>query len=160
MGAPAPSSDGGRVPPNSPDPVPLRAATLNVLAHDHADGDRRHHLLRTGLRGLRPDLIALQETTLRDGFDQAAELLGDGYHFADHPGRSADGVGATLASRWPIEVIAEVDLHVTDRVTLPWAVAVIARVALPEPYGPTLVAHHKPSFQHDQERERELQAVA
>jgi hypothetical protein len=33
------------------------------------------------------------------------------------------------------------------RVTLPWAAAVVAEVLLPEPYGLTLVVHHKPTYE-------------
>ena len=71
---------------------------------------------------------------------------------------------AALASRWPFGTVREIDLHVTDRVDLPspfpWAAAVVAEVQLPEPFGPSLFAHHKPTYQIGYARERELQAVA
>lgn len=54
----------------------------------------------------------------------------------------------------------EVDLHLTPRVTLPWAAAVVAEVQLPPPYGLSLFAHHKPTYEIGYARERELQAVA
>ena len=80
---------------------------------------------------------------------------------ARHASRSADGVGAVLASRWPFGSIREVDLHVTERVDdQPWAAAVTAEVLLPEPFGLTLFAHHKPTYQVGYARERKLQAVA
>jgi hypothetical protein len=103
----------------------------------------------------------LQETVWGDGYDQASDLLGPDYELARHASRSADGVGAVLASRWPFGNIREVDLHVTERVDdLPWAAAVTAEVLLPEPLGLTLFAHHKPTYQLGYARERELQAVA
>jgi endonuclease/exonuclease/phosphatase (EEP) superfamily protein YafD len=112
------------------------------------------------LRRLRPDLVSLQECVWGDGEDQVADLLGKGYEQVRHPGRSADGVGAVLASRWPFGTVRELDPHVTPRVTLPWAAAVVAEVLLPEPYGLTLVVHHKPTYEVGYSRERELQAVA
>ena len=90
-----------------------------------------------------------------------SDLLGPDYEMARHASRSADGVGAVLASRWPFGSIREVDLHVTERVDdLPWAAAVTAEVLLPEPFGLTLFAHHKPTYQVGYARERKLQAVA
>jgi endonuclease/exonuclease/phosphatase family metal-dependent hydrolase len=142
----------------------LRVATLNLLSPDHADWDRRREVLRPGLRDLRPDVIALQETVWGKGYDQAADLLGDDYQVVRHSARSADGVGAALGSRWPFGAVGEIDLHVTDRVdlpsALPWAAAVVAEVVLPSPFGLTLFVHHKPTFQVGYARERELQAVA
>src|SRR5829696_5384608 len=142
----------------------LRAATLNLLSADRADWDRRREVLRSGLPNLRPVVIALQETVWGNGYDQAADLLGADYQVVRHSARSADGVGAALASRWPFGSVREIDLHVTDRVdlpsALPWAAAVVADVQLPPPFGLTLFVHHKPTFQVGYARERELQAVA
>jgi endonuclease/exonuclease/phosphatase family metal-dependent hydrolase len=139
----------------------LRVITLNLLAPDQADWDRRREVIRSGLRELRPDVVALQETVWGNDYDQASDLLGPDYEIARHASRSADGVGAVLASRWSFGSIREVDLHVTERVDdLPWAAAVTAEVRLPEPFGLTLLAHHKPTYQVGYARERELQAVA
>ena len=72
----------------------------------------------------------LQETVWGNGYDQASALPGPDYELARHASRSADGVGAVLASRWPFSNIREVDLHVTERVDdLPWAAAVTAEPA-------------------------------
>jgi endonuclease/exonuclease/phosphatase family metal-dependent hydrolase len=118
-------------------------------------------VIRSGLRKLRPDVVALQETVWGNGYEQASDLLGPDYEMARHASRSADGVGAVLASRWPFGTIREVDLHVTERVDdLPWAAAVTAEALLPEPFGLTLFAHHKPTYQVGYARERELQAAA
>jgi endonuclease/exonuclease/phosphatase family metal-dependent hydrolase len=137
----------------------LRVLTLNLLSPDHAGWERRRPVLRDGLADLRPDLVALQETVWGNGYDQAADLLGPDYHVVRHSGRSADGVGAALASRWPLGEIREVGLHVTDRVTLPWSAAVVAEVEAPPPLGPLLFVHHKPTYEVGYARERELQAV-
>jgi endonuclease/exonuclease/phosphatase family metal-dependent hydrolase len=138
----------------------VRAMTLNLLSPEHADWERRRDVLRAGLLELRPDVVALQETVRRAGYDQAAELLGSDYRIVWHSARSADGVGAALASRWPFGEVSEIDLHVTPRVDLPWAAAVLAEVELPAPFGTSLFVHHKPSYQVGHARERELQAVA
>jgi endonuclease/exonuclease/phosphatase family metal-dependent hydrolase len=137
----------------------LTVMTMNVLSFDHADGMRRSEVLREGIRRLRPDVIALQETTLHSGHDQAADLLGEGCLYAHHSSRSPNGVGATLGSRWPVAIIQEVDLHSTPRVDLPWAAALVVEIELPQPFGPTLFVHHKPSYQIGYAREREVQAV-
>jgi endonuclease/exonuclease/phosphatase family metal-dependent hydrolase len=140
-------------------PAQLRVLTLNLLSPDHADWDRRRPVIQAGIERLRPDLVALQETVWGQGHDQAADLLGPDYHLARHSARSADGVGAALGSRWPVGVVHEVDLHVTDRVDLPWAAAVVAEVVVPPPVGPMLFVHHKPTYQVGYSYERELQSV-
>jgi endonuclease/exonuclease/phosphatase family metal-dependent hydrolase len=50
--------------------------TLNLLSPDQADWKRRRPVLQAGIRELRPDLVALQETVWGNGYDQAADLLG------------------------------------------------------------------------------------
>jgi endonuclease/exonuclease/phosphatase family metal-dependent hydrolase len=141
-------------------PETLRVITFNLLSPDQAEWDRRREVIRSGLRKLRPDVVALQETVWGKDCDQASDLLGPDYEMARHASRSADRVGAVLASRWPFGSVREVDLHVTERVDdLPWAAAVTAEVLLPEPFGLTLFAHHKPTYQVGYARERELQAV-
>ncbi|TDC43856.1 endonuclease/exonuclease/phosphatase family protein [Micromonospora sp. KC213] len=141
-------------------PGQLRVMTLNLLSPDHAHWERRRSVLQAGLASLRPDLVALQETVWGDGYDQAPDLLGPDYHIVRHSGRSADGVGAALASRWPVGTVREVDLHVTDRVDLPWCAAVVAEIEAPPPIGPLLFVHHKPTYHVGYAYERELQAVA
>ena len=138
----------------------LRVLTMNLLSPEHADWERRRPVLLDGLRTLGPDVVALQETVWGDGTDQAVDLLGPGYQVARHSGRSADGVGAVLASRWPLGAVHEVDLHVTGRTAgFPWCAALAVEILAPPPLGPLLFVHHKPSWQYGYERERELQAV-
>ncbi len=138
----------------------VRMLTLNLLAPRHADWPRRRRVLIEGLRELRPDLVALQEIAFGDG-DQVADLLGPGFQVAWHPGSSEDGVGAALASRWPLGALHQLDLHVTPRTAgFPWCGVVAAEVLAPAPLGRLLLVHHKPNWQYGYERERELQAVA
>jgi endonuclease/exonuclease/phosphatase family metal-dependent hydrolase len=138
----------------------VRVLTLNLLAPQHADWERRRPVLVDGLARLRPDVVALQETVWGDGYDQAADLLGPGLQVARHSGRSPDGVGAAVASRWPLGTSHEVDLHVTARTAgFPWCAALAVEVLAPPPLGPLLFVHHKPNWQHGYEHERELQAV-
>lgn len=136
------------------DAIDLRVMTLNLLAPDQADWERRRPVLRNGIAALRPHLIALQETV------DAADVLAGDYHVAAHSRRSADGVGAVLASVWPLGPVHELDLRVTGRVDSPWSAAVVAEVQAPPPVGPLLFVHHKPTWQVGYAYERELQAVA
>jgi endonuclease/exonuclease/phosphatase family metal-dependent hydrolase len=138
----------------------VRVMTMNLLSPTHADWPRRREVLQRGIADLAPDVIALQETVWGDGWDQAVELLGPEYRIARHAGRSDDGVGAVLASRWPLGTIRELDLRVTPRVRMPWSAAVAAEVRLPGGYGTTLFVHHKPIWAVGYARERELAAVA
>ncbi len=133
--------------------VTIRVLTLNIYSPGNPEWDRRLPVLRDGIRALRPDLVALQEVV------DPGELLEPGYHVAPHSGRSADGVGAVLASRWPIAAVHERDLHVTARTEgFPWTAVVAAEIEAPD--GRLLFVHHKPSYQRGWARERELQAVA
>jgi endonuclease/exonuclease/phosphatase family metal-dependent hydrolase len=134
--------------------------TLNLLSPDHADWKRRRPVLQAGIAKWRPDLIAVQETVKTAGYDQVRELLDPEYQVFPHSGRSEDGVGAAFASRWPVDAVSELDLRVTDRVSLPWSAAVVGELELPPPIGPLLFVHHKPTWEVGYALERELQAVA
>jgi endonuclease/exonuclease/phosphatase family metal-dependent hydrolase len=140
----------------------VRVATLNLWGR-HGDWSARREVLAAGLRALSPDLVALQEAIVAGGYDQVADVLGAGYEVAHGPGRTADGSGASIASRWPIGRLQTADLHVTPRVdpAAGWIGSVaVAEIHVPEPVGPMLFVHHKPSWQWGHEHERELQAVA
>jgi endonuclease/exonuclease/phosphatase family metal-dependent hydrolase len=138
----------------------LRVLTFNVLALGHAAGRQRSEVIRRGLAECQPDVVALQEVTRGPGLDQALDLLGPEFSIVDHPNPSPDGVGACLASRWPLGEAGTLDLHVSeDADGLPWAGAVAVVVLAPAPFGPLLVVHHKPNWQLDRERVREQQAV-
>ncbi len=140
----------------------VRVATLNLWAR-HGSWDERRSVLVDGFHELRPDVVAFQEAKKTDDYDQVGDLLGPHFHVVHQSGRSADGVGATIASRWPLGEVREMDLHVTPRLesTPGWiGSVVVAEIFAPDPIGPLLFVHHKPSWQWGFEHERELQAVA
>jgi hypothetical protein len=74
----------------------IRVLTLNLLSPQHVNWERRRPVLIDGLRKLRPDLVAFQETVWGNGCDKLADLLGPDFRVARHSGRSTDGVGAAL----------------------------------------------------------------
>jgi endonuclease/exonuclease/phosphatase family metal-dependent hydrolase len=137
----------------------MTVLTYNLLSPDHADWPSRRLPIRAELGRLRPDVVALQECVLTPDYDQCADLLGSDYQIVWHSARSGDGVGAALASRWPVLDDREVDLHVTSRVTLPWTAATLVTIGMPPPLGPILVVHHKPTYEIGWSLERERQAV-
>jgi len=136
----------------------VRVATLNLWGR-HGNWGERRSVLVDGLRELLPDIIAFQEAVVADGYDQVADLLGAGYHFAHQAGREAEGTRLSIASRCEVREVWEETLRVTPRVG-PSEVAV-AEILAPDTLGRTLLfAHHNSSWQLGFERERELQAVA
>lgn len=140
----------------------LRLVTLNLWAR-HGDWRVRRSILKAGLADLRPDLVCFQETVVVDGYDQVIDLLGPDYHVAHQTvGLVGDGShhGVSLASRWPLHSVHEVDLHLTTRTMEYSCGTLIAEVNAPEPFGPLLLVCHGPSWPWWAERERELQAVA
>jgi endonuclease/exonuclease/phosphatase family metal-dependent hydrolase len=120
----------------------------------------RRAVLAEGLRALDPDLAAFQEAIHHDDYDQVTDLLGPGYHLAHQTRREADGSGISLASRWPLAEVHEVDLQLTPRTAGFLSVALVAEVEAPPPIGPLLFVNHKPNFELHLEHERGLQAVA
>jgi endonuclease/exonuclease/phosphatase family metal-dependent hydrolase len=120
----------------------------------------RRSVLVDGLRALGPDLVAFQEAIHHHDYDQVADLLGPGYHVAHQSRREADGSGVSIASRWPLREVHEVDLQVTPRAAGFLAVALVAEVQAPPPIGVLLFVNHKPNFELNLEHERGLQAVA
>lgn len=141
----------------------MRVLTLNLWGR-RGEWDRRRAVLVTALRELRPDLVAFQEVVVTEEYDQAAELLGPEFQLAHQeerePGQEGVecGQGASIASRWPLGEVREVDLQVTLRTAGFACTTLIAEVDAP--VGPLLLANHLPSWQLDFERERELQALA
>jgi endonuclease/exonuclease/phosphatase family metal-dependent hydrolase len=140
----------------------VRVATLNLWGR-HGAWDERRSVLVDGFRKLQPDVVAFQEAIKADDYDQVVDLLGPEFHVVHQSGRGTDGVGASIASRWPLGEVREMDLHVTPRLdSAPaWIGSVAAmEIFAPGPVGPLLFVHHKPSWQWGFEHERELQAVA
>jgi endonuclease/exonuclease/phosphatase family metal-dependent hydrolase len=134
----------------------LRVLTMNVYGPANPDWDRRHRLVARTLRQLDPDVVALQEVPIGP---RLSTILDPGYFTTDFSASSEDGVGGTLATRWPHELVTEIDQHVTERSreVLPWTATTV--VELSTPLGPLVVAHHKPSWPFPYELEREQQAV-
>lgn len=140
----------------------LRVATLNIYGHQGGWAERRPVLI-DGFRDLGVDIIAFQEAVVIDGYDQVTDILGDGYHVHHQPGRSNDGVGASIASRWPITVLDEAFLHPSTRMVpgQDWIGSVTtSRIEVPTFTRSLLFVHYKPAWQRPFEWERELQAVA
>jgi endonuclease/exonuclease/phosphatase family metal-dependent hydrolase len=137
----------------------VRVVTLNVWGV-RGDWPARRSVLAAGFGRLRPDLVALQETIVTDGYDQVLDVLGDGYHLAHSAAREPDGQGISIASRWPLAEVHELDLNVTPRTGDFACTALVARVDAPPPFDGLLLVNHFPDYQPDHEHERELQAVA
>jgi len=136
----------------------LRVVTYNVYGPANPDWERRHQLIRSTLRELDADVLALQEVPVDDpAFLE--DLVGPGYHFSSFTRPSSDGVAGTLATRWSQRHVAELDLRITERAkqTLPWCATLIVEVDTP--LGTVVIAHHKPSWPFPAESEREAQAV-
>jgi endonuclease/exonuclease/phosphatase family metal-dependent hydrolase len=134
----------------------MRVLTLNLWGRSEPWDARRASLV-AGLRALAPDLVAFQECLATDAYDEAADLLGGGYRIA-HAKTRERGSGITIASRWPIEDLRELDLHVTPRIVAFPAATLVAAIDAPAPFGRVLFANHFPSWELAFEHERELQA--
>lgn len=108
----------------------LRAVTMNAYGPGNPDWDRRHQLLRDAIRELEPDIIALQEVPL-DIDGDLGRIIGRGYHLAPFS-ETGDGVGGTIATRWPHRLVGEIDLRITERArdALSWSAAVLVEVAV------------------------------
>jgi endonuclease/exonuclease/phosphatase family metal-dependent hydrolase len=135
--------------------------TLNVFGH-HRDWPARRRVLAAGLRDLNPDVVAFQEVFVTDGHDDVGELLGSDYHAFHQRGRDERGGGASIASRWPMEVLREADLQFDKGLYKSGWIGSLAvvEIRVPEPIGPVFLVHHKPTWQSGAELERERQAVA
>ena len=77
----------------------LRVMTMNVYGPANPDWGRRHRLVARTLRELDPDVVALQEVPTGP---ELSTILDPGYHTTHFSGSSEDGVGGTLATRWPL----------------------------------------------------------
>ncbi|MGK6313606.1 endonuclease/exonuclease/phosphatase family protein [Neorhizobium sp. DT-125] len=136
----------------------LRVLTHNIYGK-RADWPARAAKLRDGLTELGPDVIALQETVVHAGDDQTRDFLPDGYEVAHSRERDPDGQGISIASRWPMRVLRELDLRVTERCEGFSCTALLAEIEGPPAIGRFLFVNHFPQWQLDHEHERELQAV-
>jgi endonuclease/exonuclease/phosphatase family metal-dependent hydrolase len=135
----------------------MRLVTMNIWGV-RGDWDSRRSILAEGLRELSPDLVALQETVLREDHDQVRDLLGEEFHLVHGTCREPDGSGVGVASRWPITRVHELDQQVNER-TAGFAATTLL-VDVDTPAGPVLLVNHFPSWKLNLEAEREIQAVA
>lgn len=136
----------------------MRVLTLNVWGV-RGDWNARRGVLIAGLRELAPDFVAFIEAIKTDGYDQVDDLLGPGFEIAHQQAREPDGQGVSIASRWPISEVHEVELDVTPRTSDFACTTLVAQIEAPKPFAPLVFANHLPNWQLQFERERELQAV-
>lgn len=134
----------------------MRLVTMNIWGTRGA-WDERRRVLRRGFEELAPDLFSLQETIVTEGYDQVRDLLGETYHVVHQRDREDDGQGISIASRWPLRDVRELDLDVSDRTADFACTALLAEVEAP--FGSVLLVNHFPSWKLQLEAEREEQAV-
>lgn len=144
----------------------MRVVTQNLWGRRGRWPERRQVLV-DGFRALAADLLALPESIVNDEYDQVRDVLGPDFHVAHQrdrePGDDTDteaGQGHSLASRWPIVDVRELDLHLTPRTAGFACGTLVAEIDAPEPVGTLLFGFHNPSWKLHQAHERELQAAA
>jgi endonuclease/exonuclease/phosphatase family metal-dependent hydrolase len=136
----------------------MNVVTLNLWARQ-GDWPARREVLVSGLRALAPDLVALQETIVTEDSDQARDILGDGFHVVHSRRRDPEGLGISIASRWPFAAVEELQLEGSVRDEGFPCTTLIATVEVPGIEAGVRFANHFPSWKPQQEFERERQAV-
>jgi endonuclease/exonuclease/phosphatase family metal-dependent hydrolase len=138
----------------------IRVATQNIWRL-HNGWHARRPVLQAGFRELEAHVVGFAEAIVTSGYDQARDVLGNGWHLAHQQLREHDGSGVSIASRWPIGEVRELGRgqmrphrHDFNAGTL------VAEILAPEPLGRLLYVNHIPSWQKDWELERERQTVA
>jgi endonuclease/exonuclease/phosphatase family metal-dependent hydrolase len=137
----------------------IRVVAQNIWGHFGRWSERRTVLI-DGLRKLEPDLVAFVESIKRDGYDETEDLLGPAYHVVHQSETGPEGIGVSLASRWPLGDVHELDLRVTPRTPETQGPTLVAEVLAPDPFGRLVFVAANPDWEMGLERERELQAVA
>jgi endonuclease/exonuclease/phosphatase family metal-dependent hydrolase len=137
----------------------IRVATLNAFGL-RENWPARREVMATGFADLSPDLVAMQEVIATPGYDQVGDVLGGGYQVVHHREREPDGQGISIASRWPVSAVHEVDLHVASRAAEFACSALVVDVQAPPPVGRVVFVDHLPDWQLTHEHEREQQTVA
>lgn len=139
----------------------VTVATQNLWRF-HDDWNARREVLQLGFRALRPDIAGFQEAILTEDYEQPRDILGDEFHYVHQKRRESDGSGVSIASRWPIGEVRELDGRLAGRAAgHPFtAGTLVAEILAPEPLGRMLFVNHIPSWQQDWEHERELQTIA
>jgi endonuclease/exonuclease/phosphatase family metal-dependent hydrolase len=136
----------------------LRVLTLNLWQRYGAWADRRS-LLVDHIRVFQADLIGFAESVKTKDYDQTSDLLGPEFIVVHSKARDASGMGISIASRWPVLEVHELDLNVSARTAGFPCTTLAAEIDIPAPVGPLLFVNHFPNWQLDMEYERELQAV-
>jgi endonuclease/exonuclease/phosphatase family metal-dependent hydrolase len=137
----------------------VRVATLNAFGlRENWPG--RRAVMAAGFAELDADVVALQEVIAHADYDQVSDVLGAGYALAHHREREPDGEGISIASRWPISAVHEVDLHLGPRPSGFACSALVAEIQAPQPVGRVAFVNHLPDGQLDHEAERERQTLA
>ena len=137
----------------------FRVLTLNLWQQYGSWADRRSVLV-DGIRSLKPDILGFAESTKRDDYDQPADLVGSEFTIVHSKSRDPNGMGISIASRWKVGEVRELDLNVSPRTAGFPCSTLVAEIHAPAPIGPLLFVNHFPNWQLDAEYERELQAVA
>lgn len=71
------------------------------------------------------------------------------HQMSREPGELSDveaGQGISIASRWPLGEVRELDLHLTPRTADFARATLVAEVLAPEPFGPLLFVNHLPNW--------------
>jgi endonuclease/exonuclease/phosphatase family metal-dependent hydrolase len=137
----------------------IRVATLNLFGLRENWVERRD-VMRTGFAALQPDVVFLQEVVKTADYDQVHDVFDKGYEVIHHSARLEDGQGDSIASRWPIIAVHEVDVPAGEGEAGILSSALAIEVEVPAPVGRIVVANHPASFPLTYEAEREQQAVA
>lgn len=137
----------------------IRVVTFNLWQR-YGDWSARREILAEMLRTVRPDIVGFAESIKTEGYDQAVDLLGTDFSVLHSKKRTPEGMGISIASRWPLHAVQEVDLEVSPRTAGFPCATLIAEVVAPQPVGPLLFVNHFPNWQLNLEYERELQSVA
>ena len=90
-------------------PNRIRILTLNLWQR-YGEWAERRSVLIDGIRAKQPDLVAFAESIKTGEYDQTVDLLGKGFNVAHSSARDTNGMGISIASRWPIQEVQEVDL--------------------------------------------------
>jgi len=94
----------------------VRVTTVNLWQR-YGPWEQRHSLLIKGFRALQPDVAAFQESIKNDEYDQIKDLVAADFHVVHQKARDPHGMGISIASRWPLRELHELDLNVTPRCT-------------------------------------------
>jgi endonuclease/exonuclease/phosphatase family metal-dependent hydrolase len=146
------------IPPRGDRAGVVRVLTCNIY-NTEGNWAEREPLLKGGLAALDPDVMAFQETVLTDAWDQVRAIVGDGYEIVHSRHREPGAFGVSIASRWPIHRVGELDFDVSPRAWTYAATALLAEIEAPAPIGTLYVVNHFPDYQPSHEWERERQTL-